>query len=92
MTRPDRRRASALRNLVRETALKVGREAAREAMGSGRGWKGALVARQSAAAPLMGLRFHDLRHQAITELAEAGASDATMMAVASHMSRRMLEH
>lgn len=45
-----------------------------------------------AAAPLHGLRFHDLRHQAITELAEAGASDATMMAVAGHMSRRMLEH
>ncbi|MBV9745748.1 MAG: site-specific integrase [Acidobacteriia bacterium] len=38
------------------------------------------------------LRFHDLRHQAITELAEAGASDATLMAVAGHMSRRMMEH
>jgi integrase len=39
-----------------------------------------------------GLRFHDLRHQAITEMAEGGASDATMMALAGHMSRRMLEH
>jgi integrase len=39
-----------------------------------------------------GLRFHDLRHQAITEMAEAGASDATLMAVAGHMPRRMLEH
>ena len=38
------------------------------------------------------MRFHDLRHQAITEMAEAGASDATMMALAGHMSRRMLEH
>jgi integrase len=38
------------------------------------------------------LRFHVLRHQAITELAEAGASDATLMAVAGHMSRRMMEH
>ena len=38
------------------------------------------------------LRFHDLRHQAITELAEAGVSDATLMALAGHMSREMLEH
>ncbi len=45
-----------------------------------------------AAAPFSGLRFHDLRHQAITELAETGASDATVMAVSGHMSRRMLEH
>jgi integrase len=37
-----------------------------------------------------GFRFHDLRHQAITELAEKGISDATLMA--SHMSRKMLEH
>src|SRR5262245_31626114 len=43
-------------------------------------------------APLRGLRLHDLRHQAITAMAEAGASDATLMAVAGHMSRRMLEH
>jgi hypothetical protein len=39
-----------------------------------------------------GLRFHGLRHQAITEMAEAGASDATLVAVSGHMSRRMLEH
>jgi integrase len=44
------------------------------------------------AAGLPGFRFHDLRHQAVTELAETGASDATMMAVAGRMSRRMLEH
>jgi integrase-like protein len=39
-----------------------------------------------------GLRFHDLRHRTIAEMAKAGASDATVMAVAGHMSRRMLEH
>ncbi len=44
------------------------------------------------AAGLQGFRFHDLRHTAITELAEAGAPDATLMAIAGHMSRRMLEH
>jgi integrase len=43
-------------------------------------------------AGLTGFRFHDLRHHAITELAETGASDATLMAVAGHMSRKMLEH
>lgn len=30
--------------------------------------------------------------KAITEIAEAGASDATLMAIAGHISRRMLEH
>jgi integrase len=44
------------------------------------------------AAGLKGFRFHDLRHQAITELAEAGASDATLQALAGHLSRRMMEH
>ena len=44
------------------------------------------------AAGLRGFRFHDLRHTSITELAEAGAPDATLMAIAGHMSRRMLEH
>ncbi len=44
------------------------------------------------AAGLKGFRFHDLRHQAITELSEGGASDATMMAVSGHLSKRMLEH
>ena len=38
------------------------------------------------------LRFHDLRHHAITELAESNASDATIMAIAGHVSRQMLEH
>ena len=42
--------------------------------------------------PLAGLRFHDLRHHAITELAESQASDSTIMALAGHVSRRMLEH
>ncbi len=40
---------------------------------------------------LTAIRFHDLRHQAITELAESGASEQTIMAIAGHVSRRMLE-
>jgi hypothetical protein len=39
-----------------------------------------------------GFRFLYLRHQAITEMAEAGAPDATIMAVAEHLDRAMMEH
>jgi integrase len=41
---------------------------------------------------LAGVRFHDLRHQAITELAESQASDQTIMAIAGHVSPKMLAH
>ena len=41
---------------------------------------------------LSGLRFHDLRHHAITELAESQASDSTVMAIAGHVSPKMLAH
>jgi integrase len=44
------------------------------------------------AAGIPALRFHDLRHHAITELAESQASDATIMSIAGHVSRQMLEH
>lgn len=40
-------------------------------------------------AGMKGYRFHDLRHQAITELAEGRASDATIMTVAGHLDRQM---
>jgi integrase len=43
-------------------------------------------------AGLDGLRFHDLRHHAITELAENGLSDQTIMSIAGHVSREMLNH
>ena len=42
--------------------------------------------------PLAGLRFHDLRHTAITNLAEGQSSDQTIMSIAGHVSRQMLEH
>jgi integrase len=47
------------------------------------------------AAGLSGFRFHDLRHTAITKLAESQASqasDQTIMSIAGHVSRAMLEH
>ena len=43
-------------------------------------------------AGLKGLRFHDLRHHGITKLAEAAVPDQTMMAIAGHVSREMLDH
>jgi len=45
-----------------------------------------------ATAGLPALRFHDLRHHAITELAESQASDSTVMAIAGHVSQKMLQH
>jgi integrase len=41
---------------------------------------------------IAGLRFHDLRHTCITKLAEGQASEQTLMAIAGHVSRKMLEH
>lgn len=38
--------------------------------------------------PTAALRFHDMRHQAITELAESGASEQTIMSVSGHVSRK----
>ena len=43
-------------------------------------------------AGLKGLRFHDLRHSSITILAESGLGDQTIMSIAGHVSREMLEH
>ncbi len=42
--------------------------------------------------PTAGLRCHDLRHHAITELAESATSDQTIMAIAGHVSPKMLAH
>jgi integrase len=43
-------------------------------------------------AGLKGLRFHDLRHHAITELCEMGLPEMTIMGIAGHVSREMMEH
>ena len=37
-------------------------------------------------------RLHDSRHTLITELAEGGAGDQTIMDIAGHVSRQMLKH
>ena len=43
-------------------------------------------------AGLPGLRFHDLKHASVTQLAESGLSDQTIMSIAGHVSQRMLAH
>ncbi|MBV9085602.1 MAG: site-specific integrase [Acidobacteriaceae bacterium] len=43
-------------------------------------------------AGLSKLRFHDLRHTAITQLAEAGVAIATIMELAGHLSPEMTRH
>jgi integrase len=44
------------------------------------------------AAKLPGLRFHDLRHTAITELADMGVPDSVLKSIAGHITQRMLDH
>ncbi len=56
-----------------------------------KGWRTAWR-KLTRAAELPGLRFHDLRHHSITRLGEAGVPEQTLMAIAGHLSRRMLEH
>jgi integrase len=55
------------------------------------GWRTAWR-RLTREAALVGLRFHDLRHHAITELAESSASEQTIMSIAGHVSARTLAH
>ena len=38
------------------------------------------------------IRFHALRHTCVTKLAEGRTSEQTLMAIAGHVSRKMLEH
>jgi len=52
-------------------------------------WKVAWESARKAAK--VSCRFHDLRHTFISRLAESQASDSTMMSLAGHISRAMLE-
>jgi len=88
-TKPQKSWRTAWRSLLKETGKRAGNEAAKLADHAG---KDVEEARRRAAEPFQGCRFHDLPHQAITEMAEAGGSDATIMAVAGHLNRAMMEH
>lgn len=92
-TKPQKTWRTAWRSLVEETAKRAGAAAAKAAEASAN----VEEARKRAMLPFINangqrLRFHDLRHQAITELAEAGAPDATIEALAGHLSREMMKH
>lgn len=76
---------------MKETTRKAGEKAARESIEAGGGWRAGTAAWRRAAAQISGLRFHDLRHLAITKLAESKASDQTIMSIAGHLDRSMLE-
>jgi integrase len=52
-------------------------------------WKVAWESARKAAK--VSCRFHDLRHTFISRLAESQASDSTVMALAGHVSRAMME-
>jgi integrase len=89
---PQKTWRTAWRTLVKETAKRAGKAAHEAAIAGGCTPEQAETERQKAAAPFIGLRFHDLRHLAITKLAESEASDQTIMSIAGHMDRSMLEH
>ena len=92
VARPQKTWRTAWRKLVRESARQLGREAAKQMLDSGKGLRSAIAAWKSAATPIRGLRFHDLRHHCITKLAEAGVPEQTLMSIAGHVNKAMLEH
>lgn len=77
------------RSLVKATAKRAGDAAAEEAL---KARTDPEAARRSAMKPFTGFRFHDLRHQSITEMAEAGVPGAAMQSIAGHLSKKMLDH
>jgi integrase len=80
---------TAWRTLVRTAAKRSGDEAVKLALASAADPD---AARRSAVKPFQGFRFHDLRHQSITEMAEAGIPEAAMQSIAGHLSKKMLDH
>jgi integrase len=52
-------------------------------------WKVAWTAARTKAG--VNCRWHDLRHTFVSKMAEGQASDATIMALAGHLSRKMME-
>ena len=52
-------------------------------------WKVSWTAARKAAS--VSCRWHDLRHSFVSRMAESQASDATIMSLAGHLSRKMME-
>jgi len=84
------RRPSAQRGaLVRAAAKRAGDSTAELAVEAGTDPE---APRHSLTKPSTGFRFHDLCHQSITEMAEAGVPEAAMQSIAGHLSKKMLDH
>jgi integrase len=80
-TKPMKGWRTAWRSLTAEAARLAGEAAER-----------AGADRASAEKPFRGLRFHDLRHTAVSLMATAGVSSAAIMSISGHLSKRMVEH
>jgi integrase len=91
-TAPQRTWRTAWHSLIKEITMRAGESAFKAAIADGNEPIEAELARKRASAAFVGMRFHDLRHCAITKLAESGAPDETIMAIAGHLDRKMLEH
>jgi integrase len=52
-------------------------------------WKVSWTAARAAAK--VSCRWHDMRHTFVSKMAEGQASDATIMSLAGHLSRKMME-
>ncbi len=91
-TKPQKGFRTSWRSLVKAAGKLAGREAARAALAAGGGIWQARAAWKRAAGAFAGFRFHDLRHQSITEMAEAGVPEAAMQSIAGHLSKKMLDH
>jgi integrase len=52
-------------------------------------WKVAWTAARASAK--VDCRWHDMRHTFVSRMAESHASDATIMSLAGHLSRKMME-
>ena len=77
---------------MKETSKRAAGAAADSALKSGAQSEAIEAEKKKAMARFAGFRFHDLRHCAITKLAESGATDQTIMSLAGHLDRKMLEH
>lgn len=91
-SKPQKGFRTSWRSLVKAAGKLAGREAARAALAAGGGIRQARAAWKRAAGAFAGFRFHDLRHQSITEMAEAGVPEAAMQSIAGHLSKKMLDH
>jgi len=89
-TKPMTGWRSAWRSLTRAVKCPVCRELQNPSPTCRRAQCGADISKVKSSTA--GLRFHDLRHHAITELAESQASDRTIMSIAGHVSQQMLAH